>query len=295
MHKFKQDNNIPPGSNYQSAFRQAKILEDTWNGIGWCSRLSGNQLVSLWDVPPLNRRRLNGRWNPTQVQLPTSILTPASQTASFIPKPIGDSGWDCLGSDYSVPSYTGLASWSSSVPGWHDSVSFSGQFDEIPGQFSVGESHCSPAQLGGYGGFDDSPMFPVPAESFDGLGGDGFLFGEPRNGVDGSDFQFNDLTIPIPALDTSNILSAPAVASNPVPPINTLANFACSYLPCTKSFKRDYERIRHERSVHLHTAGLYLCPIVGCGKSTGRGWKRGDKVTEHLWKAHANLGYVRRA
>jgi hypothetical protein len=33
---------------------------------------------------------------------------------------------------------------------------------------------------------------------------------------------------------------------------------------------------------------------VGCNKSEGVGYTRKDKLTEHLWKKHGNLGYVKR-
>lgn len=63
---------------------------------------------------------------------------------------------------------------------------------------------------------------------------------------------------------------------------------------CHRAFKRDADRIRHENSVHSMRAGIYLCPIVGCAKSQGRGLSRADKVTEHLWRKHGNLGYTKR-
>lgn len=46
-------------------------------------------------------------------------------------------------------------------------------------------------------------------------------------------------------------------------------------------------------SVPSHIANFHFCPIAGCEKSVGKGWKRSDKVVEHLFKAHADLGYVK--
>jgi hypothetical protein len=64
---------------------------------------------------------------------------------------------------------------------------------------------------------------------------------------------------------------------------------------CTRVFKRDFERTRHEASVHGINRRLHLCPVPGCPKSHGNGFSRTDKVTEHLWRKHANLGYTRAA
>jgi hypothetical protein len=78
-----------------------------------------------------------------------------------------------------------------------------------------------------------------------------------------------------------------------LPPAPASARIPCTYPPCTKTFKRDYERIRHENSMHVNTQGAHLCPVPGCPKSHGKGYSRSDKVTEHLWKKHSNLGYTK--
>jgi len=67
----------------------------------------------------------------------------------------------------------------------------------------------------------------------------------------------------------------------------------CNYPTCAQTFKRDADRSRHELSVHFKSPGLHLCPIAGCPKSYGKGYSRPDKVTEHLWKKHANLGFTK--
>ena len=92
-------------------------------------------------------------------------------------------------------------------------------------------------------------------------------------------------------------LKASRPSSNNAPPIGTrnsaLTLIRCAYPPCTKCFRRNSDRVRHENSVHLNNQGAHLCPIAGCDKSQGDGYSRADKVTEHLWKKHADLGYVK--
>jgi hypothetical protein len=70
----------------------------------------------------------------------------------------------------------------------------------------------------------------------------------------------------------------------------------CSQFGCPVAFKRDSDRIRHEASVHglNQVLQLHLCPIAGCLKSQGAGYTRKDKLTEHMWRKHADLGYVKR-
>jgi hypothetical protein len=70
----------------------------------------------------------------------------------------------------------------------------------------------------------------------------------------------------------------------------------CNILGCSVTFNRDGDRTRHETSVHglNQVFQLYLCPIVGCPKSRGAGYTRKDKLTEHMWRKHGHLGYVKR-
>ncbi|KAF8847875.1 hypothetical protein BDZ45DRAFT_698829 [Acephala macrosclerotiorum] len=76
-------------------------------------------------------------------------------------------------------------------------------------------------------------------------------------------------------------------------PVPVIASFACN-AGCQATFRRDSDRIRHESSVHGINAVLHFCHVQGCPKSNGAGYKRKDKLTEHLWKKHANLGFVKR-
>lgn len=64
---------------------------------------------------------------------------------------------------------------------------------------------------------------------------------------------------------------------------------------CNRTFKRPSDLARHITNVHGVNQAVHLCPIPGCPKSQGTGYSRPDKVTEHLWKKHAALGYVKRA
>jgi hypothetical protein len=84
-----------------------------------------------------------------------------------------------------------------------------------------------------------------------------------------------------------------ATASLPpsVPPV--VGRVLCLWGDCTSTFGRLADRNRHVNSVHLGVSQgqAHLCPIVGCDKSYGKGYSRADKVTEHLWKRHGDLGY----
>ncbi|KAH6702973.1 hypothetical protein BKA61DRAFT_661338 [Leptodontidium sp. MPI-SDFR-AT-0119] len=80
----------------------------------------------------------------------------------------------------------------------------------------------------------------------------------------------------------------PLLAGNSLP-------ISCTQFRCFVTFKRDADRIRrHEAAIHGINQALYLCSVLGCGKDQGRGYTRKDKLTEHLWKKHGNLGYVKR-
>ncbi|KAH7305641.1 hypothetical protein BKA65DRAFT_543916 [Rhexocercosporidium sp. MPI-PUGE-AT-0058] len=112
---------------------------------------------------------------------------------------------------------------------------------------------------------------------------------------------------PLPSFDNDTIHTTPSLSFNTLPvgstgspatpgsPSSTLQGrlIRCNFPLCNKSFKRAADRKRHEDSVHLNVPGIYLCHIPGCPKSHGKGYKRADKVTEHLWRKHANLGYTK--
>ena len=78
----------------------------------------------------------------------------------------------------------------------------------------------------------------------------------------------------------------------PNPVLQSPAVITCNCPTWNRTTKRDPDRSRHEHSVHFKTPGLHLCPIVGCPKSYGKGYSCPDKMTEHLWKNRANLGFT---
>jgi hypothetical protein len=96
----------------------------------------------------------------------------------------------------------------------------------------------------------------------------------------------------------STSISAPMLtplASAAVRRVRPAPRVRCTHLGCTQTFKRDADRVRHENTKHRNNHGQHLCPIVGCPKSHGRGFCRPDKVTEHLWRVHSDLGYTKKA
>jgi len=85
----------------------------------------------------------------------------------------------------------------------------------------------------------------------------------------------------------------PPPPAAPIPAQQATGNrIPCTF--CMQTFARDPDRIRHENSIHLNISGQFLCPHPPCPKSQGEGYRRQDKLTEHLWKKHAALGYVKR-
>jgi hypothetical protein len=81
---------------------------------------------------------------------------------------------------------------------------------------------------------------------------------------------------------------------NPQPLLDSDIPIPCHQFGCFATFKRDPDRIRHEAAVHGINKATYLYHVVGCNKSQGVGYTRKDKLTEHLWQKHGNLGYVKR-
>jgi hypothetical protein len=117
------------------------------------------------------------------------------------------------------------------------------------------------------GGLFD-PLEPISA--FPGLNGDMFL---PIQ-------DFNNLAPP---------LDQPARQQTVLGPV------MCALFPCPVTFERDTDRIRHEATVHKINQGmLHLCAVPGYPKGRGNGYSCADKLTEHMWKKHGNLGFVKR-
>ena len=110
---------------------------------------------------------------------------------------------------------------------------------------------------------------------------------------------YQDTQLPVPNAYSSPIPHGPVVAATPAQTMQpalpiTQQSLQCMQPNCDAVFTRDADRIRHERARHGANHGLHLCPIPGCPKAQGRGYSRADKVTEHLWKKHGNLGFVKR-
>ena len=61
--------------------------------------------------------------------------------------------------------------------------------------------------------------------------------------------------------------------------------FPCSFLGCTKSFKRSANRDRHSRK-HQPEATSYHCVVMGCKYSEGKGFYRHDKLLSHERNVH---------
>jgi hypothetical protein len=87
------------------------------------------------------------------------------------------------------------------------------------------------------------------------------------------------------------IVPTSQIAGAPVTQV-AASRFQCNH--CQKTFRRDADRVRHENSVHFSLPGVLLCSVAGCPKSQGAGYRRQDKLTEHMWKKHAALGYTKR-
>jgi hypothetical protein len=92
--------------------------------------------------------------------------------------------------------------------------------------------------------------------------------------------------------EASASISMPVAA--PIPQGPATQTIPCTLPWCTMAFKRKHERDRHAASVHGINHRVYLCHVNGCPKNRGTPFSRQDKLTEHMWKKHANLGYTKR-
>ena len=101
---------------------------------------------------------------------------------------------------------------------------------------------------------------------------------------------FNIANNPLPV---SSTVPTPTVAQH-APSAQGIAQgaFHCQH-GCNRTFVRPSDLDRHNSSVHGINRGTHLCPINGCTKSQGRGYSRGDKLKEHMWKQHAAQGYTK--
>lgn len=79
-------------------------------------------------------------------------------------------------------------------------------------------------------------------------------------------------------------------SSNSEPPEGN--KHVCLWIGCTSkyTFKRAEDLDRHQKTHHMSSQTFY-CPIAGCERSAGFGFRRADKRNEHLRAKHADLGY----
>lgn len=100
----------------------------------------------------------------------------------------------------------------------------------------------------------------------------------------------------IPSINHGSLMATqPAIQTGPAA---ARRPFRCS--TCNKRFTRYSDQQRHTNTVHrniLQAQGLaqnqHFCHVPGCSKARGVGYSRADKLTEHMWKKHANLGYTK--
>jgi hypothetical protein len=183
---------------------------------------------------------------------------------------------------------SGTTNWSSSEDIFQYSLLTSTSSQPVVGQFPEydlgfqGQTTISPSLLSNNFGMGDSQSYvpDVGNLSATGFSDSGFSMITPHSFTDPQMHEsVNNNNIPGKEFDdVSNMATlAPVIPTHdPTPssmlaPINTDPRFLCTYTPCTKSFKRDYERIRHENSMHINTQGAHLCPITGAQRVTGRG------------------------
>ncbi|TVY20639.1 hypothetical protein LARI1_G004560 [Lachnellula arida] len=150
-----------------------------------------------------------------------------------------------------------------------------------------------------------SQYCPLPWNAMPGTTPDAFSITDTQAAAtnptqwDAMDFSDNMLAgFPIVTGSASgNDNSPPPFTLPAAPPAVSPASIAPQRIPCTfcpHTFARASDRTRHENSKHLTIPGTHLCPVPGCVMSRGNGFSRADKVTEHLWRKHGGLGFVKR-
>ncbi|KAL2073903.1 hypothetical protein VTL71DRAFT_11229 [Oculimacula yallundae] len=112
---------------------------------------------------------------------------------------------------------------------------------------------------------------------------------EPFEGILSEQVSFT-----LQELGPAGLISGNIVPFNTILPVQVL-QIICTQAHCNETFTRDSDRIRHESGVHGINRLLHLCQVPGCVKGHGAGYTRKDKLTEHMWKKHAALGYVKRS
>jgi hypothetical protein len=132
------------------------------------------------------------------------------------------------------------------------------------------------------------PVFPNIDDQFANVG-NAFVF--PPGNLLGDEPTFASLSASHASHAAAPIASAAPPTTAPTLPRQPAQHrFPCTQAPCVKSFVRDADRRRHEKSTHFAQYGAHCCPVAGCPKSYGAGFCRPDKVKEHLRNQHGAQG-----
>jgi len=206
------------------------------------------------------------------------LISPITDYGSAVESYDGPAGDGLPGQFNSGPSFSGM-NWNMALrfPGVnHHAPSVSQPVQSMQTALSATASYNS--RVNSFGGFmgGAQPEQHFPTSAYSGFTG--------------------NASLPLPSDDdTAPPLALPfQVTQTAAAPAQQRSLVLCSQFPCPMTFKRHADRIRHEAAVHGVNQQLHLCQIPGCPKGQGRGYSRADKLTEHLWKKHGNLGYVKR-
>ena len=94
--------------------------------------------------------------------------------------------------------------------------------------------------------------------------------------------------------------STPPTSLAPPTPPPQAERFTCRKPNCTRSFGRKDDRHRHENTASVHNNQQHhFCSVAHCSRgniygSSFAGYTRIDKLKEHMWKRHSDLGYTKR-
>ncbi|PQE09101.1 Zinc finger C2H2 protein [Rutstroemia sp. NJR-2017a BVV2] len=140
-----------------------------------------------------------------------------------------------------------------------------------------------------YGNYNMLPPneIAVPGFGYDQGYEDQFM--SSQNMTVDDNLQYFDNTANIMAFPDAANVPAGSVAAVQAPPaaIQPAPGQRVTCTVCLGTFSRASDLTRHMNSFHpVGPRVLHFCPVLGCPKSSGRGYSRQDKVTEHLRKVH---------
>ncbi|PMD12829.1 hypothetical protein NA56DRAFT_452885 [Hyaloscypha hepaticicola] len=263
------------------------------NGVATSAAIApgfpSHPVQNVWDQPLVRSDAATGSLlsrhfdtTQTSIGIDLSALGPDSASASGLQSYGSQNVWD------QTPSQNDAAaglSWGQSMIGPSSNGAFR-PFNVDGGVIDAGVGSPMPWPTNEKGDFQEGVGSNVvaPLTQWD----DGNIFWQPVLTTASLSQQNPGPNQPLPANLPGPQLLAPALAATNA--ASPTLRFQCTM--CTRAFKRDFERTRHEASVHGINRRLHLCSVPGCPKSHGTGFSRTDKVTEHLWRKHANLGYT---